>query len=199
MAKLLRKSKTESVLNKSDFSIAGRNFRSPFYPILTAVTWMLLMVGSASAALRTWTGAGGNDNWSTAANWGGIVPGIGDDIAFGGSTRLTPNNDLAANTSFNSIAFNGGAGNFVIGGNSINVAGGASSIVSSVSSGSETISLAITFTGSATISSAAGGQLILSGSVSNGNFAMTVSSSGNTDITGVLSGTGSLTKSGGGI
>lgn len=73
-------------------------------------------------ATRTWTGLGGNNNWSTSANWdAAIAP--GDDLHFAGSTRLAPNNDTTADTSYNSITFDANAGLFVIGGNRITLTG----------------------------------------------------------------------------
>ncbi|HWJ50136.1 MAG TPA: hypothetical protein VNR42_03890, partial [Solirubrobacteraceae bacterium] len=59
--------------------------------------------GSIVAATGTWTGAGGDNFWSTAANWGGTVPVAGYDLVFpNGAARLTNTNDLSAGTSFNS-------------------------------------------------------------------------------------------------
>lgn len=73
-------------------------------------------------ATRTWTGLGGNNNWSTSANWdAAIAP--GDDLHFAGTTRLAPNNDTTADTSYNSITFDANAGLFVIGGNRITLTG----------------------------------------------------------------------------
>ncbi len=167
--------------------------------LASLVTGMLLLTGAASASIRTWSGGGGNDNWSTAANWGGIAPSAGDDLVFAGTTRLTPNNDITAGTSFNSITFNGGAGAFVVGGNSVVITGGAAAITSNVTGGMETFNNPITFSGSPpTISSNAGGLLVLGGNISASSFSVTVASSGNTELAGVLNGTGSLTKTGGG-
>lgn len=73
-------------------------------------------------ATRTWTGLGGNNNWTTSANWdAAIAP--GDDLHFAGTTRLAPNNDTTADTSYNSITFDANAGLFVIGGNRITLTG----------------------------------------------------------------------------
>lgn len=56
-------------------------------------------------ATLTWSGAGGDDNWSTGTNWGGTTPMAGDILQFGGSTRLGPVNDFAADTVFGGITF----------------------------------------------------------------------------------------------
>ena len=74
---------------------------------------LVVVIGAflpAAAATVTWTGNGADDNWSTGANWGGTAPVAGDALVFAGTTRLTPNNDLTASTSFSSITFNAGAG-----------------------------------------------------------------------------------------
>ena len=55
---------------------------------------LCLPVGLAFAATRTWSGAGGNDNWSTAANWSAL-PVPGDALTFAGTARRTNVNDLA--------------------------------------------------------------------------------------------------------
>lgn len=70
----------------------------------------------------TWDGGGGNDDFSTGANWNdNSTPPTGTtvDLFFAGSTRLTPNNDYGNFDDFRSIFFNSGAGSFVISGNSI--------------------------------------------------------------------------------
>lgn len=95
--------------NGAMFHRYGRIFQIAY----TATTVTLTDVGSTT---RVWDGGGGNDNWTTAANWDNdVAPLAGTDLVFAGSTRLTPNNDFPAETSFASITFNSGAGPFVIG------------------------------------------------------------------------------------
>lgn len=55
---------------------------------------VIALTHSSFGALRTWNGAGDDDNWSTAANWGGTVPVVGDTLAFAGTQRHTNINDL---------------------------------------------------------------------------------------------------------
>ena len=64
-------------------------------------------------------------------------------------------------------------------------------------SGNNSFAGAITFGSASTISSD-GGTLTLSGNVNNGGFLFTESGAGNVTITGVISGSGGLTKSGAG-
>ncbi len=72
----------------------------------------------ASVAMaETWNGGGGDDLWSTGANWGGTAPSSGSTTAliFDGTTRLTPFLDSSSFT-VNSLSFPGTAGAFVLGG-----------------------------------------------------------------------------------
>lgn len=62
------------------------------------------LFSQANAAMRTWTGAGANNNWSTPANWGGTAPVAGDDLVFpAGAARKLNTNDFAIATSFNTL------------------------------------------------------------------------------------------------
>ncbi|MBX7206785.1 MAG: autotransporter-associated beta strand repeat-containing protein [Verrucomicrobiaceae bacterium] len=87
----------------------------------------LLMLGLCQVAtLRgqsIWDGAGADNNWTTGANWGGTAPVAGASLQFGGTTRLTNTNAFVADTLFNGITFNSGAGSFVLGGNRITLGG----------------------------------------------------------------------------
>lgn len=84
---------------------------------------LLLISVPLFSATRTWDGGGASDDWSDSGNWDGAAPVAGDDLVFAGTTRLTPNNNIAAATSFASITFSSGAGAFVIDGNSITLTG----------------------------------------------------------------------------
>ncbi len=132
---------------------------------------LLMLSLPLSAATATWNGGGADDNWSTTANWVlGVAPAAGDDLVFGGSRRPTPNNNLTADISFNSITFNSGAGAFVIGGNSITLAGDVTNNDNSV----QTINLAM---------------IMAVTRIAN-------AASANLAFGGILSGAGGLTKSG---
>jgi len=57
-------------------------------------------------AIKTWTGAGIDNNWSTAGNWSPSAPAGGDDIVFDGLFPLTGNKNCTYNTGFAGISIN---------------------------------------------------------------------------------------------
>jgi autotransporter-associated beta strand protein len=71
-------------------------------PLLAFVTLMPL---ASPGATLVWNGGGADDNWSTAGNWTGVAFTAGDLLQFGGGTRLTPVNNLAADTLVGGIDF----------------------------------------------------------------------------------------------
>ena len=96
---------------------------------------------SASAAVKTWTGAT-NNLWSLGSNWGGTAPVTGDDLVFpGGASNLSNTNDLTPNTIFNSITFS--ASGYTLSGNSIILGQGLAGITDSAASGGNTIAFDI--------------------------------------------------------
>jgi len=170
---------------------------------LGLVAFAILLSHSAQAVTRTWTGAGADDNWTTAANWGGTAPVAGDDLVFpGGTPRLTPNNDFPVNTSFNSITFNGGSGGYTLSGFAILLVGG---ISAANTAGNNTVQLPISLAASQTFSCTIPGpsdRLAISGQVDlAGGFTLTLNSvSGSIiEMDGVISSTGGVTSSGSGV
>jgi autotransporter-associated beta strand protein len=133
-------------------------------------------VGALTGNTATWTGAVSN-LWSNGGNWsglGGVAPSAGNDLVFPGSaSNLSTSNDIAAGTSFNSITISGSG--YTLAGNSITLAGNVSD---TSSSGSNTISLAMSMAATRTVN------------VSNAAETLTIS--------GALSGAGGVTASGSG-
>ena len=150
------------------------------------------------AATKTWDGGGLDNNWTTAANWDlDVAPVAGDALVFDGSTRLTPNNDFAAATSFASITFAATASAFTLSGNSVTITGGATAITANNASLTMTIGNNIIFsTAAPTITTLSGGTLAISGTIANGGLLITTTCDGTLTLSGVISGTGGFTKNG---
>jgi autotransporter-associated beta strand protein len=69
------------------------------------------LIQSAPAAITTWTGTGGDDNWATAGNWDVALP-TGNDAVFGDADATgtkgdggTPNNIVDASTTVTSLKY----------------------------------------------------------------------------------------------
>ncbi|MFM2165790.1 MAG: hypothetical protein RIS79_161, partial [Verrucomicrobiota bacterium] len=76
-----------------------------FYRLVTGIFCMTITGVSLRGATLVWNGGGADDNWSTAGNWTGVAFTAGDILQFGGGTRLTPVNNLAADTLVGGIDF----------------------------------------------------------------------------------------------
>ncbi len=120
----------------------------------------------ASAADKTWNGAGADSLWLTGGNWGGSAPVAADGLFFAGSTRLTNTNNFTANTAFGGITFNSGAGAFQLYGNVLNL--GANGITNN-SANSQTLNLPIALTASTTIN-AASNNVTVAGNIGENNI-----------------------------
>jgi autotransporter-associated beta strand protein len=125
------------------------------------------------AGNEVWNGAGANDNFSAGLNWTNhLAPGyVGDSLEFAGTTRLTPS--LDNNYTAASLLFDTGAGSFTIGtanSSALTLGGG---LVNN-SANMETLNMPITLSAAQTINAAAG----------------------NVALGGVISGAGSLIKTG---
>jgi autotransporter-associated beta strand protein len=164
------------------------------------------------AATLTWNGAGANDNWSTAANWGGTAPVAGDVLTFGGMTRLAPVNDLVAGTEISGILFPnnhsvGATAAFSISGVSFTLGGNITSTAAAATSGgpvtiADSLSNDIVLNGSRTITTATAGtsttqmlhNLTLGGVVSEsgGPFGLTKAGSGSLTLNGLNTFTGPM-------
>jgi fibronectin-binding autotransporter adhesin len=156
----------------------------PFVFLASVVLALVLVAPPAGAQTYVWNGAGGDDNWSTGANWaaGSKPVEFGTDwedaiLQFGGTTRLTPIDDLTGGADgFNleSITFLAGAGSFTlskaVGGSGLDMLGTRNtSVTSDITNNStsvQTVDLELILRGDWTKGlnfNAASGEIVVSG------------------------------------
>ena len=127
-----------------NFFINNKFFTLAKFSIVFLISAFLFFgnINTASAAVRTWTGAT-SGSWLVGSNWsGGVAPVTGDDLVFpGGASNLSNTNDLTENTIFNSITLSGSG--YTLSGNPIILGQGLAGITDSASSGGNTIALDI--------------------------------------------------------
>lgn len=108
---------------------------------MMALLLSVLLLPAAQAA-NTWVGLGGDDYWSTSANWD-VAPTFPAALTFGGATRLTPTNDLSGLT-VTGIGFATNSGAFNLLGTNITLTGNISVSVGGTTTNDQTVSLPIT-------------------------------------------------------
>jgi autotransporter-associated beta strand protein len=141
----------------------------------------------------TWSGGGADNNWNTAGNWGSTSLTANAPLVFAGTANLSPNNNSAANTGYEGITFNSGAGAFSIGGNAIELCG---NIINN-SGNSQAINLNIALEANAMVN-AASGNLAIGGNIS-GAFSITKTGANILTLSGTNSYSGATTVSAGGL
>jgi autotransporter-associated beta strand protein len=147
----------------------------------------LSAIGTVSglAASITWNGGGDDNNWSSAANWGGATPANNDALTFSGTSRLSNSNNLLS--SVGAVTFS--TGGFTISGSALTLNGDFTNDGNNIWGINSTL-------GADRIITSNSGTLTLSGSITNDGFLTTISGTGNTLISGVLGGFGGLAKTG---
>jgi len=164
---------------------------------LVVAAW-LCGTGNVVAATSTWTGGGGDANWTTGGNWGGTAPSAGDDLVFpGGAAQLSNTNNFPSSTSFNSIMFTGSSGGYTLGGNAIQLVAG---VTVANSTGVQVISFDIALAASQTFTCPIDRLFI--GNVDLGSWTLTLSVPNIPAViqqNGSTSGTGSLITTGSGF
>lgn len=136
----------------------------------TSALALLALALAASAADRTWNGGGTDNNWSTAANWGGTAPVADDAILFGGTAKAVNTNDIDG-LSIVGLTFNSGAIGFTLNGNGLTLGGN----VVNNDNDTQTVNLPLALDATRTFNTA----------------------SGSVTVNGAISGTGGLTKESG--
>jgi fibronectin-binding autotransporter adhesin len=123
----------------------------------------------------TWTGGGsGIARWSNPANWSTLqAPSSGLAVAFAGSAGLSSTNDLT-NLNLIGIFFSNSAGAFNLSGNSIQLSGA----IADNSAATETIGMSIRLAGGNQKVNAAAGNLVLSGTISDGGAGLGLNTTG---------------------
>lgn len=151
---------------------------------------------------KTWTGAGTDFNWSTAANWSPAgAPVAGNALVFPDSAaRKIINNDTAAGTTYRSISITGPASGYEILGNAIALSSG---ITADNNTGfaANRIEFAITLTASQTFT-VSGQYLSLDAPINLGSNTLTLSTAaspvGVIQFDAINGGTGGVTANGSG-
>ncbi|MBP7949251.1 MAG: autotransporter-associated beta strand repeat-containing protein, partial [Verrucomicrobiales bacterium] len=150
----------------------------------------------ANAPAYVWDGGGTDDNFGTADNWnpsGAPTTGSGVTLEFGGTVRLTPNNNYTAFDDFGNLIFVSGAGAFTLGGNAIDLFGK----IENNSSNLQTINLSqIAFQSASAQLNPVNADLVINSTdiFTNGNTINVWGNNGHTlTINGVISDAGGLT------
>jgi len=154
------------------------------------------------AATIDWKSAPTNTTWATGSNWdGGIAPAnsLTTDIARFNGTSYTFQPD-AGTTSIAGIEIgNGTTATVALTLSGTNLSIGASGITKFANSGTAAISSNVTLGAAQSWTNNSSTLLTVSGNVTNAGYLLTIGGSGNTTLsTGVVSGTGGITKSGNG-
>ena len=151
------------------------------------------------AATATWTGGGADTNMNNAGNWGGTAPSAGDDLVFPVNiTNRTVVNNYTAGTSFNSITFSGATtqpSSYTVSGNSLTVVAGITSSMTGSSYALHTFGAPLTLGGNQTFT-VPDGTFNITSSLNLSTYNLVLNTGSYLNITGNLSGSGTLTKSG---
>ena len=173
--------------------------------VLSICSFAVLGTQHAFAATKTWTGGGSDTNMTTAGNWSGGAPSAGDDLVFPANiTNRTVVNDFTAATSFNSITFSGaatGASGYSISGNSITlVAGITHSMTGDANHLYQNVGIALILNGTQSFAATGDGKLGLGSTINLATHPLTLNATtGSFELTGVVSGSGTITKTGAGV
>jgi fibronectin-binding autotransporter adhesin len=164
----------------------------------------------APLADRSWTG-GFSTTWGNGLNWsGGVVPGAGDNAVFNGTFTFGRQPNLTASATVGclwmttgvgqNVTVSASAGTLTLAGNTINGIANLGILVDNTNAFTLTITAPLQLGNPQTWLNNSANLLTISGAGilnTNGN-SLTIGGSGDTSISRVISGTGSLIKSGAG-
>ncbi len=152
---------------------------------------------------KTWTGAT-NTTWGTNSNWTGGAPAAGDNAVFNSAFSNQPN--LAGNASAGGIWMTGSVGQNVtisdsgftltLNGNTINGIANLGILIDNTNAFTLTISASIKVGNAQSWLNNSSNLFTVSGAVNINNKALTIDGSGDTTISGLISGAGGFTKAG---
>ncbi len=161
---------------------------------------LMAMTGASQAAISTWTGSGDNNNWMNPLNWSGnAAPVAGNSLLFTGNLRTDAVNNFAGGTSFTGITFDTSASaSFTLSGNGIFMGGNIVNNSTLLQTISALSGAGLTLDGGGRTFSAASGDLTIASKVNtNTNLLTANASTGKTlTLSGVISGSGGVTKTG---
>ena len=146
-------------------SLPLRTYNAGNLPGFIVGSGNLQVAGSISTGV--WTGAGANNDWSTAGNWNqNAVPIFPIGLTFAGNTQLANNNDLTSITA-KSITFDAAAGAFALNGKGITLAGSIGFNGNPAARVTQTVNLSMAWNASETIDTPTNGNLALGGAITS--------------------------------
>jgi autotransporter-associated beta strand protein len=181
---------TFTLFSAASYAGAFSSFNLPALPVgliwntsnLTTNGTLTIGTNGASA----WNGGGADSYWSTPGNWGGGLPSNGNVITFQGTVRQSNTNNLLTAVG-QAVLANGG---FALYGNAVTLTWGVIN-----QAGNNTWAIPSTL-GTAQAFVSSNGTLTVSGTVANNGADLTLDGAGNETMSGVISGTGRVFKSG---
>ena len=178
------------LFSAASFSGSFTSIALPNLPVgLAWDTSALVTTGTisiVSAGTSQWNGGGADTNWSSALNWSGVAPANNQVLTFAGTTRQASVNNLL--TAVGQIVFSNGG--FSLSGTAVTLQWGVLN-----QAGNNTWGVPTTLLAPQSYTSTSG-TLTISGTTANGGFDLTLDGAGNHAVSGVISGTGGLVKSG---
>jgi autotransporter-associated beta strand protein len=185
----------KSMCNRTSFS---RNLLFSMMRLLLVAGFTAAALTPAHAIVKFWDGSS-SGFWNVAANWtDGIVPVAGDDLVFPpGAVRLVVTNNFSPNRAFRQIVFQGS--NYIVralGANTLILTNG---ISAQNPVGINTVDADVVLGAVQSIDVLnAPATLDINGDIAMGGFGLTLNNSGTLFLSGAISGTASLLKTGSG-